>query len=326
MILNIKPWHGIIGCNTIDITAYIWVYSGLKIRKGLLRLMFSLLIGTLNRSECIKYCLESLRNQTYKDFEVIIIDQSKDDLTEKVLENFRDLTIVYERVAFKGLSKARNEAIRLAKGDYFCLIDDDAYYSEDYLSNIEKHITNDRKTIITGYLWNCDTKSEFVSYNALTDGKKLSHRQVIRYCPSPALSFPKEIISESGDFDKEFGVGAKYGAGEETDFILRAMRHGCAVRYYSDVKAQHPHEKLAKSVQAADVKKLLPYNFGIGAMYEKQFCLGNGFSVLFPYIEKIIKLKVKCLLYRKEEFVKEKEAFWQGKKEYKREQPHKENI
>ena len=286
-------------------------------------MFLSLIIGTLSRSDCIKYCLESLRNQTYKDFEIIIIDQSEDDLTEKALEDFCDLAIIYERVAFKGLSKARNEAIRLAKGDYLCLIDDDAYYSEDYLSNIEKHIKTDRKAIITGYLWNCDTKSDFDSYNALTDGKKLSHRQVIRYCPSPAVSFPKEIISESGNFDEEFGVGAKYGAGEETDFILRAMQHGYVVRYFSDVKAQHPHEKLAKTALIANIKKKCSYSFGFGAMFEKQFCLGNGFSVLFPFIEKIIKLKIKCLLYRKEEFVKENEAFWQGMKEYKRKHPQK---
>ena len=95
-------------------------------------MFFSLVIGTLNRSNCIRYCLESLRNQTYSDFEIIIVDQSEDDLTEKMLEDFRDLTIVYERVAFKGLSKARNEAIRQAKGDYLCLIDDDANYCEDY--------------------------------------------------------------------------------------------------------------------------------------------------------------------------------------------------
>lgn len=279
--------------------------------------MFSLIIGTLNRPKCIKYCLESLRNQTYKDFEIIIVDQSKDDLTEKALEDFRDLTIVYERVTFKGLSKARNLAIRQAKGDYLCLIDDDAYYSEDYLSNIEKHIKTNNKTIITGYLWNTATKSDFVNYKALSDRKKLSYRQVIRYCPSPAISFPKEIISVSGNFDEEFGVGAKYGAGEETDFILGAMRHGYVVRYYSDVKAQHPHEKLAANVPEADNKKKCSYSFGFGAMYKKQFCLGNGMKVFPAFFEKVLKLELKCLLYRKEDYAKEKEAFWQGMKEYK---------
>ncbi len=282
-------------------------------------MFFSLIIGTLNRSDCIKYCLESLKNQIYRDFEVIIVDQSKDDLTEKALEDFRDLTIVYERVTFKGLSKARNEAIRHAKGDYLCLIDDDAYYCEDYLSNIEKHIKNNNKTIVTGYLWNTAMKSDFVSYKVLSDGKKLSHRQVIRYCPSPAVSFPKEIISVSGYFDEEFGVGAKYGAGEETDFILRAMRYGYDIRYFSDVKAQHPHEKLAKAAPAVGIEKKCSYSFGFGAMYEKQFCLGNGIKVFPAFIEKVFKLKIKCLLYRKEDYEKEKEAFQRGKREYKRE-------
>ena len=73
-------------------------------------MFFSLIIGTLNRSDCIKYCLESLRNQRYKNFEI-------NDLTEKTLENFRDLTIMYERVLYKGLSKARNEAVSKPEGD-----------------------------------------------------------------------------------------------------------------------------------------------------------------------------------------------------------------
>ena len=104
---------------------------------------------------------------------------------------------------------------------------------------------------------------------------------------------------------------------------MRAMQCGYVVRYFSDVKAQHPHEKLAKTTPVADIKKRCSYNFGFGAMFEKQLCLGNGFNVLLPYIEKIVKLKVKSLLYRKEEFVKENEAFWRGMKEYKREHPQK---
>ena len=141
---------------------------------------------------------------------------------------------------------------------------------------------------------------------------------MIRYCPSPAVSFPKEIISVSGGFDEEFGVGAKYGAGEETDFILRAMQQGYAVRYYSDVKVQHPHEKTVVPTQQIGIEKRCSYSFGIGAMYEKQFRLGNSKNIFLPFVEMMIKLNVKCLLYRQEEYIKEKTEFWHGKKEYKR--------
>lgn len=281
-------------------------------------MLFSLIIGTLNRADCIGYCLESLRDQTYKNFEVIIIDQSDDDRTERAVRAFHDLTIVYERVPFKGLSRARNEAIRRAKGDYLCLIDDDAYYNKDYLSQVEKHIRHDNRIIVSGYLWNTATKREFVNYKALSDGKKLSYRQVIRYCPSPAISFPKEVIRVSGYFDEEFGVGAKYGAGEETDFILRAMRWGYIVKYFSDVKVQHPHERLAVNASQMNIEKSCSYSYGIGAMYEKQFCLGNGLAVLPALIEKILKSEVKCLLYRNEAYAKERAGFWQGKREYRR--------
>lgn len=288
-------------------------------------MLFSLLIGTLNRADSIGYCLESLRKQTYKDFEVVIIDQSDNDLTEKTLQAYQDLAIVYERVPFKGLSRARNEAIRRAKGDYFCLIDDDAYYSEDYLTNIEKHIREDHQTIVSGYLWNSIVKKDVTNYKDLSEGRKLTPRQVIRYCPSPAVSFPKTVVSESGGFDEEFGVGAKYGAGEETDFILRAMFRGYTIRYFSDVKARHPHEKLAAAAPQANAEKRASYNFGIGAMYEKQFLLGNGRAVLLAFVEKILKSVLKCLLYREEAYTQERMAFWQGKKEYRKTHGKKEN-
>lgn len=289
-----------------------------KSGKGEPRVLFSLLIGTLNRSDCIGYCLESLRKQKYRNFEVVIIDQSDNDLTEKAVQAYQDLAIVYERVHFKGLSRARNEAIRCAKGDYFCLIDDDAYYSEDYLTNIEKHIRQEHQTIVSGYLWDSIAKKDFTNYKDLPEGRKLTPRQVIRYCPSPAVSFPKAVVYESGGFDEEFGVGAKYGAGEETDFILRAMRRGYTVRYYSDVKARHPHEKLAAAAPQMSAEKSSSYNFGIGAMYEKQFLLGNGAAVFPAWIEKIVKSELKCLLHGNDACHKEKAAFWQGKREYNR--------
>ena len=80
---------------------------------------FSLLIGTLNRPEMVKICLNRLTHQTYKNFEIIIIDQSENDETQKVAKSFGNLNLRYFKVGFKGLSKARNMAIRIMNGDYF---------------------------------------------------------------------------------------------------------------------------------------------------------------------------------------------------------------
>lgn len=249
----------------------------------------SLIVGTLNRADYLSYCLESLKKQTYKDFEVIIIDQSTENDTQNMIESLNWSQVIYKRVTFKGLSKARNEAIKVSSGDTFCLIDDDAYYESDYLANVAKHIKKDKNQIISGVLFNTKTNCDFVDYSKLKDEKALSYWKVTRYCPSPAISFPKELVEEIGMFDEEFGVGAKYGAAEETDLLLRGMKKGFQVIHYKDVRARHPHDKVAGNGIEEDKSKSYSYSYGIGAMYKKNTG-GNIFSKIGAvYAERVLR-------------------------------------
>ena len=255
----------------------------------------SLIIGTLNRAGYLSYCLESLRKQTYKDFEVIIIDQSSNEETQIMVESLKWNQIIYKKVGYKGLSKARNEAIRISNGDVYCLIDDDAYYESDYLANVIKHFKNDSHQIISGVLFNTKSNSDFVDYSKLKDGESLSYWQVTRYCPSPAVSFSKELINEIGMFDEEFGVGAKYGAGEETDLILRGKKKKFEVVHYKDIKARHPHEKVVE-IEKEDKLKSYKYSYGIGAMYKKN-TEGNLFCEIgMVYLERVLRDIIKAII------------------------------
>ena len=255
---------------------------------------FSFIIGTLNRPQELKYCIESLLAQTYAEYEIIIVDQSADNLTEKVVESFNEKPIVYNHVDFKGLSKARNYAIALASGTYICLTDDDAYYDSNYLATLKKHYEKRPDQIISGYMWDAVNRRDFIDYSNISSGKPLSVREIIRKCPSPAITFPKSAVQKIGGFDEDFGVGAKYGAGEETDFLLRAFWKNFDVVYWPDVKVQHPHEYASIAVdEKAEDRKSFNYPFGIGAMYKKQFMIGNKKEMFFPYIEQILKMTVK---------------------------------
>ena len=75
-----------------------------EMKKG----MISVLLCTLNRPEVIGSCLDSLIAQTYRNFEIIVVDQSRDDRTENRCRAYSDARIRYYRVDFTGLSKARN--------------------------------------------------------------------------------------------------------------------------------------------------------------------------------------------------------------------------
>ena len=260
---------------------------------------FSFIIGTLNRSYELKYCIESLLAQDYQDFEIIIVDQSDSDKTEDLIKVFNSKQIKYYRVGFHGLSKARNYALEQCTGDFVCLTDDDAYYSKDYLSALKKHYEKEPDQIISGYMWDAVNKRDFIDYSKIHEGKPLSVREIIRKCPSPAITFPKSLTQKIGEFDENFGVGAKYGAGEETDFLLRAFWKGYHIVYWSDVKVQHPHEYASIAVdEKAEDRKAFNYSFGIGAMYKKQFVLGDKKKLLFPYIEQILKMTAKKALHK----------------------------
>ena len=258
-------------------------------------MLISLIIGTLNRAEYLSKCLDSIRRQTYSHYEVVIIDQSTNDETKELVEKIDSIRIVYKKVEFKGLAKARNEAIKLASGDLFCLIDDDAYYHKDYLLNLVKIYNKHNNIIVSGVLWNAITQTPFVNYSGLKEGESLSFWKLTRYCPSPAISFPRSLIDEVGLFDENFGVGAKYGAAEETDLLIRAKKTGYSVIHSKKIKAQHPH-KWVKDNGTIDKEKIYSYSYGIGAMYKKNTG-GRLLSVIgLVYLERLFRDVIKGLI------------------------------
>ena len=225
---------------------------------------YSLILATLNRPKELKECLMSLEKQKYKNFEVIIIDQSKTDDTEKAVYAFATLDIKYFRVDFTGLSIARNYGLKYAQGEYFCLLDDDAVYREDYLSNAESYLEDSQKQILSGrILSNEDFRTPFVKYEGMEDREKLDVTSVLNYCPSAALVIPANVITECGYFDERLGVGNEFASGEETDYILRAFDSGYVVKHCKQLVAYHP----IKPVNYSNLKGVYQHAMGKGALY-----------------------------------------------------------
>jgi len=97
--------------------------------------LISVVIPTLNRYQYLKDVFKDLENQTYKNFEVIVVDQ-----TEPFQEDFYkgwNFNLTYWHQEEKALWKARNEAIATAKGNYILLYDDDSLVEPNW---IEEHL------------------------------------------------------------------------------------------------------------------------------------------------------------------------------------------
>ena len=96
--------------------------------------MFSVIIPTWNRFLFLDRCLNSLKNQEFKNFEVILIDNCSQDDTKTLIEKYKILDINYKKFANNGiLAKSRNLGIKLAKYDYIAFLDDDDFWTKDKL-------------------------------------------------------------------------------------------------------------------------------------------------------------------------------------------------
>jgi glycosyltransferase involved in cell wall biosynthesis len=104
---------------------------------------FTVIIPTYNRADLIEVAINSVLQQSFTDFEIIVIDDASQDDTEKVVSKFSDTRIQYiknERNLER--SRTRNKAINLAKGNYITFLDSDDYYLENHLQNFYDEISS----------------------------------------------------------------------------------------------------------------------------------------------------------------------------------------
>jgi glycosyltransferase involved in cell wall biosynthesis len=104
-------------------------------------MLFSIIIPLYNRPQEIKELLETLTLQTYKNFEVLIIEDGSKDDAEAIVKSFADqLDIKYYVKENAGQGFARNYAFERANGDYFIIFDSDCLIPEDYLEIVNNSL------------------------------------------------------------------------------------------------------------------------------------------------------------------------------------------
>ncbi|AVK82731.1 glycosyl transferase family 2 [Lysinibacillus sp. B2A1] len=254
------------------------------------RLEFSLIVCTLGRSIEIEELFESLENQKFKDFEVILIDQNEKNLLEDIVAKSQmKIKIKHIKSKEKGLSKARNRGIKVASGNYIAFPDDDCQYNSDTLLKIFNMFQNTNYDFIT-----CNTK-EKDSNNALVSlpntKKIMQHNFYKIYGVSFTLFFNKKVISKVGEFDETLGVGSGtiFGAGEETDYLIRVVKNNYNGLYIPNIYVYHPAKELIYN--QATFKRALMYGGGMGRVVKKHFnFLRTSRAIIAPLIKSILSI------------------------------------
>ena len=164
----------------------------------------SVIIATYNRAHYIKEAVDSVLAQTFKDYEIVIVDDGSTDATKQVLQEYGD-KIRYFYQDNQGQAKALSHAVREAKGEYLAFIDDDDMWLPEKLAiQMQVFTTNGDIGLVASSMYLTDKNGNITStWGKPADVKEnfesLFEENIIGF---PSVVVRKDLVNRVGGFDE----------------------------------------------------------------------------------------------------------------------------
>lgn len=180
--------------------------------------LVSVIIPTHRRPEYLKRTIESILNQTYSSFEVIVVSNGAYPANEQVVRSFDDARLVYaDQENSGGPASPRNHGIRLAKGEYVAFCDDDDVWLPDKL---EKQIAALKDNPGCGLCYtNMSRFTEQEEWTTPSEKGSVTYERLLYVNPVPisAVVIEHQLLKAHGGFCGSKSVGIS----EDYEFLLR---------------------------------------------------------------------------------------------------------
>lgn len=232
-------------------------------------------------SSLVARSIRSALNQKIKPQKCILIDQNQHStsLTDEIEKN-----PLFERlkVNAKSVSAARNHLVIPPEIDWIVFCDDDGFLDSDYSEQLLRLTTEQPHIdIFAGTILREDTHDYYSLRHKI--GGDLKHFVNTKLLMGSNFVVRARVFDELGRFDEDFGAGAKWGSGEETDFCWKAFFSKVPMVYTQDLKVIHvpPFRDLGFS----HLNKTLRYAVGKGALVCKWLLFRNKPKVFIEVIE-----------------------------------------
>jgi len=201
---------------------------------------YSIIVPVYNRPDEIAELLESLTMQTFKDFEVLIVEDNSPQKCDLVVESFKDrLDVRYFFIPGTDRSYRRNYGMEQAKGAYFILYDSDCVIPSGYFDAVEAGLKAEPADCFGGPDNADDSFSDMqkaVNYSMTsfftTGGIRGGSKQMEKFNPR---SFNMGISRKAFEVTKGF----RSMIGEDIDFSLRVRENGMETKLYRDAFVYH---------------------------------------------------------------------------------------
>jgi len=173
----------------------------------------SIIIPTYNQAEYLQEAVDSVLNQTYKNIEIIIIDDGSTDNTLKVVNSFNDNKIIFIQQRNKGASSARNTGIKEANGEYIAFLDSDDLWLKDKLRKQIDFMRENQKVGLlgTGCFQVIDT-NKMIYKKIFPHKNEILQKDLIKYNPfiQSSVMVRKNVFNDIGLYDEKFKESEDY--------------------------------------------------------------------------------------------------------------------
>lgn len=174
----------------------------------------TVIVPTYNREKTIKRCLDSILNQSYPVFEIIVVDDGSTDKTLDILcREYSTKTVVIKQ-NHKGAQAARNEGIKAARGEYIVFLDsDDVLTKESILDRIKVFSANSDIDMVYG---DAAGRREIIRFEKIQDyDSRRFLLEELSLCGFSVIMVRKKV------FDTVPLLDTKYKSWQDDDFIMQ---------------------------------------------------------------------------------------------------------
>jgi len=243
-----------------------------------MKIFFSIIVPTYNQGDLLLRCIKSILSQTFKKYEIIVIDNNSSDNTKNIIKRYRK-QIIFRKINNKGIiAKSRNLGIKISKGKWISFLDSDDAWSPNKLKVTYEKIKNHNLDIICNNEWIISNKKFRIwSYGP---NKCDLYKYMLKYgnvMSTSASSVRKKFLTDNKIF---FNEGKKFVTAEDYDFFLNlASKKGkfyfisspLGFHYFHKKNASANRKKHVNSIK--EVLKFHSYNIQKFNLNKKRFYL-----------------------------------------------------
>jgi glycosyltransferase involved in cell wall biosynthesis len=189
-------------------------------------LKVSIIVPTYNRAHLVTETIDSILAQTFKDFELIVVDNESTDNTDEVIKSYTDGRIRYFRNQNNGLVAVnRNYGINKANGEYIAFCDDDDLWMPEKLERQVKLLDlNKELGLVYSDSYIMDENGNLERYTLLSSSKLFRGNVFdklfqMNFIPMLTVMIRREVLSRVGGFDPKYIIAQDY------DLWLRIAEH-----------------------------------------------------------------------------------------------------